>query len=153
MAAAIGRPESPGARLGGEAPPSEPEDGGGGEPRAGGGGGPRRPPAARSDLGGRVLVAVPAVAFAIFIVSQGGLVFALALLALGFFCLHELYAMTREHAARSSSPGFLGLIALVMAALYGGQFQLVLVQVALAPVMFALAGPAAATGRRRSGWR
>jgi phosphatidate cytidylyltransferase len=91
-----------------------------------------------SDLGGRVLAAIPAAAFAIFIVSEGGLVFVLGLVALGVVCLHELFEMLA--AARPVRlAGFLGLIALLLAALYGDQHQVVAVQAALVPVLFGLA--------------
>jgi phosphatidate cytidylyltransferase len=104
----------------------------------------RSPPRrrARSDLPARVLAAIPAVAFAIFIVAEGGLVFALGVTLLGLICLHELFTML-EPARPVKLAGFLGLIALVLAALYGTQFQLVLVEVVLVPVLFglALAGP------------
>jgi phosphatidate cytidylyltransferase len=100
----------------------------------------------RSDLGARVLAALPAIVFAIIIVAQGGLVFALGVTALGFVCMHELYEMTA--AVRPVKlAGFLGLIALVLAAHYGSQFQMVLVTAAFVPAVFALTmtGP-----RRRS---
>jgi phosphatidate cytidylyltransferase len=120
-------------------------------------GGRRPPPTARrtrrrrrrnerSDLGARVLAAVPAIIFAIVIVAQGGLVFAIGVTALGLICMHELYEMTA--AVRPVKlAGFLGLIGLVLAAHYGDQFQIVLVTVALVPVVFGLTvmGP-----RRRS---
>jgi phosphatidate cytidylyltransferase len=118
-------------------------------------GGRRPPPTARrarrrgrrnerSDLGGRVLAAVPAIVFAIVIVAQGGLVFALGVTALGLICMHELYEMTA--AVRPVRlAGFLGLIALVLAAHYGNQFQMVLVTAALVPVVFGLT----VTGPRR----
>ena len=47
----------------------------------------------RSDLGARVLIAIPAAVFAIFIIEQGGLVFALGILALGILALGELSVM------------------------------------------------------------
>ena len=106
----------------------------------------RRPPAAPrgprrgggSDFGARVLAALPAIAFAIFIVAEGGLVFALGALALGVICLGELFTMLQ--AIRPVRlAGFLGLAALVLAALYGDQFQVVLVEAALVPVLFFLA--------------
>ena len=59
----------------------------------------RRPPArprrqsSGSDLGSRIVVAIPAIAFAIAIIYFGGAVFALGVLALGLVCLHELFAM------------------------------------------------------------
>ena len=50
----------------------------------------------RSDLAARVLVAIPAIAFAIFIVTQGGEVFAGGLLVLGVIALGELYGLMRR---------------------------------------------------------
>jgi phosphatidate cytidylyltransferase len=91
----------------------------------------------RSDFGARVAAAVPAVIFAIVIVYYGGLVFALGALALGVICLGELFGMLR--AARPVRlAGFLGLAALVFAALYGDQFQVLLVMAAFIPVLFGL---------------
>ncbi len=91
----------------------------------------------RSDLGARAIVALPAVAFALFIDIEGGLVFALGLFALGCVCMHELYAMyERAHPVRLA--GFLALAGLIAAALYGDQFQILLAAVAAVPVLFAL---------------
>ena len=101
----------------------------------------RRPPGGRrrggSDLGARVLAAIPAAVFAIFIIAQGGLVFALGLLALGFVCLHELFELTAG-VRPVKLAAFLAFTALVLAALYGDQFQVLLIEVAAVPVMFAL---------------
>jgi phosphatidate cytidylyltransferase len=91
----------------------------------------------RSDLNARLLAAVPAIAFALFLVIEGGPVFALGLFALGCICMHELYAMyDRAHPVRLA--GFLALAGLLAAALYGSQFQVLLVAVAALPVLFAL---------------
>jgi phosphatidate cytidylyltransferase len=93
--------------------------------------------AERSDLGARVIVAVPAVAVALFLDIEGGLVFTLGLFALGCVCMHELYGMyERAHPVRLA--GFIGLAGLLAAALYGGQFQILLAAVAIVPVLFAL---------------
>ncbi len=92
---------------------------------------------ARSDLGARLLAAVPAIAFALFIVIEGGLVFALGLFVLGCICMHELYAMYRR-AQPVRLAGFLALAGLLAAALYGSQFQVLLVAVVALPVVFAL---------------
>jgi phosphatidate cytidylyltransferase len=82
-----------------------------------------------------VLAAIPAAIFAIFIVAEGGLIFALGVIALGIICLHELYTLLGEvHPAKLA--GFLAVIALALAALYGDQFQLLLVLVAFVPVLF-----------------
>src|SRR5205814_6870569 len=50
----------------------------------------RRPPPRRrrrSDTGARVIAALPGIAFAAFIVAQGGLVFALGLFVVGMVCM------------------------------------------------------------------
>ncbi len=48
-----------------------------------------------------MLAALPAIAFALFIVIEGGPVFALGVFALGWICLHELFAMyERAHPVR-----------------------------------------------------
>lgn len=98
----------------------------------------RRPPRRqRSDVLARVLAAIPAIAFAIFIVAQGGLVFALGVLALGIVALHELYTLM-DRVRPAKLAGFLALVALVLAALYGDQFQVLLVFAAAVPVTFVL---------------
>jgi phosphatidate cytidylyltransferase len=90
-----------------------------------------------SDLGARVLGALPAIALALFLVIEGGVVFALGLFLLGCVCMHELYAMyARARPARLA--GFLALAGLLAAALYGDQFQVLLVAVAALPLTFAL---------------
>jgi phosphatidate cytidylyltransferase len=90
-----------------------------------------------SDIGARVFVAVPAIAVALFLVIEGGAVFALGLFALGCVCLHELYGMfARAHPVRLG--GFIALAGLLAAALYGDQFQVLLVLVAALPLLFGL---------------
>ncbi len=91
----------------------------------------------RSDLSARVLAALPAIAFALFIVIEGGAIFALGLFVLGCVCMHELYAMY-ERAQPVRLAGFIALAGLLAAALYGGQFQILLVAVAALPLLFAL---------------
>ncbi len=113
----------------------------------------RRPPAApagargstarprrrkqRSELSGRIIVAVPALIVALFIVARGGIVFTLALIGLGWICLDELFRLLdRAHPIKLA--GFVGLVALLLAAQYGDQFQILLVLVALVPLAFGL---------------
>jgi phosphatidate cytidylyltransferase len=91
----------------------------------------------RSDLMGRVLVAVPAALAVILVNAAGGLVWTLALFALGCLCLHELYELVRG-LRPVRLAGFLGLAGLLLAAHYGTQFQIVLAAVAVVPVLFAL---------------
>ncbi|HEX3432837.1 MAG TPA: phosphatidate cytidylyltransferase [Solirubrobacteraceae bacterium] len=90
-----------------------------------------------SDLGARLLAAVPAIAVALFLVIEGGAVFALGLFVLGCVCLHELYGMyARAHPVRLA--GFVALAGLLAAALYGNQYQVLLVLVAALPLLFGL---------------
>jgi phosphatidate cytidylyltransferase len=91
-----------------------------------------------SDLGPRILVAIPAIAFAVFIVVQGGEVFALGLLVLGVIALHELY-MLMGRVQPAALAGFLTLAGLLAAALYGEPKHVVMVLVAAFPVTFLLA--------------
>jgi phosphatidate cytidylyltransferase len=91
-----------------------------------------------SDLGPRILVAIPAIAFAVFIVVQGGEVFALGLLVLGVIALHELYTLMGR-AQPAALAGFLTLAGLLAAALYGEPRHVVMVLVAAFPVTFFLA--------------
>jgi phosphatidate cytidylyltransferase len=91
----------------------------------------------RSDLAARVLAALPAIAFALFIVIEGGAVFALGLFALGAVCMHELYSMyERVHPVRLA--GLIALAGLLAGALYGGPPQVLLAAVASLPVLFGL---------------
>jgi phosphatidate cytidylyltransferase len=91
-----------------------------------------------SDLSARIWVAVPAIAYAIFIVAAGGAVFAVGVVLLGFVCLHELFRMY-EALRPVRLAGFLGLIGLAAAAHFGGQHQVLLATVAFFPGLFLLA--------------
>ncbi|HEX5853046.1 MAG TPA: phosphatidate cytidylyltransferase [Solirubrobacteraceae bacterium] len=91
----------------------------------------------RSDLSSRILAAIPAVAVALFLVIEGGLVFTIGMLVFGGVCMHELYGMyERAHPVRLA--GFVALVGLLAAALYGDQFQVLLVAVAAVPLLFGL---------------
>jgi phosphatidate cytidylyltransferase len=93
----------------------------------------------RSDLGARVLTAIPAIAFAIFIVVQGGWVFAIGILVLGLLALAELSAMF----GRVRPPMLAGMLAVaamvVTAQEFGDTHQVALALVASFPVTFFLA--------------
>jgi phosphatidate cytidylyltransferase len=91
-----------------------------------------------SDLGARLWVAVPAAAYAIFIVVAGGAVFAAGVVLLGFVCLHELFRMY-EALRPVKLAGFLGLAGLGAAAHFGGEHQVLLATVAFFPLLFLLA--------------
>jgi len=90
-----------------------------------------------SDLGARVIAAIPAIAFALFIVLEGGLIWTIGLILLGLVCLHEYYGLV-EDAKPVRLAGLLSLPALLLAAHYGDQFQVVLVAAATLPVVFIL---------------
>src|SRR4051794_22523581 len=88
-----------------------------------------------SDLGARVLAAIPAIAFAIFIVVEGGTIFAIGIALLGVMACAELFKMMR----RPGPPvlaGYLVVIALVLAARFGDREQVLLVFAISVPVVF-----------------
>ncbi len=91
----------------------------------------------RSELGARIIVAIPAVAFAITIIALGGIWFAIGLLALGIFCLGELFDLF-DDVQPVRLAGFVGLTALILAAHFGDDFHVLLVAMALFPVLFAI---------------
>jgi phosphatidate cytidylyltransferase len=99
----------------------------------------------RSDLRARIVVAVPAIAFAIAIVAAGGLPFTIGLILLGLICLHELFEMF-ERARPARLAGFAGLIALMLAAHYGERPQVLLVFMACIPLVFLVAANQAGGG-------
>jgi phosphatidate cytidylyltransferase len=98
----------------------------------------RRPRRGASDLPARLLVALPAIAFAVFIVAMGGWIFAASAFALGAVCLHELFRMY-EGLRPVKLAGFLGLAGLAVAALLGDERQVLLATAAIFPVLFLLA--------------
>jgi len=110
-------------------------------PRAGR---PRRPGSA---TGARVLIALPWIAFTIFIVAAGGIVFTAAVIGLGIVGLHELYRMLAP-VRPIAIAGFLGLAALIATAHFGDQYQMVLV--GALTVLAAFAGVIARPERRHS---
>ncbi len=97
----------------------------------------RRPRRGASDLTSRIIVAIPAIAFAIAIIYFGGAVFALGALALGLVCISELYTML-ERMKPVRIAGFLGISGLVAAAALGDANDVLLALVAFLPVLFGL---------------
>ncbi len=92
----------------------------------------------RSDLGARVVSAVPLVAIAIALVALGGAVFAAGLLVLGVICLRELFSMF-PRARPVVLGGFVALAGLVTAAALGDAATVLLVFVACVPLVFLFA--------------
>jgi phosphatidate cytidylyltransferase len=90
-----------------------------------------------SDLWLRIVAAIPAIVYAIFIIVAGGWIFAAGVVVLGWVCLHELYRMY-EHARPIKLAGFLALAGLAVGALEGGERQVLLALVAFVPLVFLL---------------
>ena len=84
----------------------------------------------------RILVALPWIVFAIAITVVGGIVFALAMLAIGVVCLREFFAMTRAERTLPI-PAYLAVAALIVAAHFGTSFNILLIIAASFPVLFA----------------
>ncbi|MEX1142334.1 MAG: phosphatidate cytidylyltransferase [Thermoleophilaceae bacterium] len=97
-----------------------------------------RPERRGADLGPRIVVALPAIAFAIFIVSQGGLVFALGVIALGIAALRELYTLMRR-ARPVDVAGYAGVAAMVLLATYEQRADVLIALAAVVPLAFLLA--------------
>jgi phosphatidate cytidylyltransferase len=91
----------------------------------------------RSDLVARIIAAVPAIAFAIFIVAAGGPIFMAGAVLLGVACLHELFTLL-DFTAPVRLAGFLGLVGLGCAALFGDRETVLLAFVATIPLVFAI---------------
>lgn len=91
-----------------------------------------------SDLGRRILFAIPAVIFALVIVVSGGVVFAIGLIILGVFALRELYTLLRR-----SKPvdlaGYLTIAAMVLLAMFSEREHVLIALVAAFPLLFLLA--------------
>src|SRR3954451_7158436 len=92
----------------------------------------------RSDLGNRILVAVPALVVALAMVTLGGAVFLAGVAVLGLVCLHELFSMfARARPVRLA--GFAGYLGLLAAASLGDRETILLAFVACIPLVFVLA--------------
>ena len=91
----------------------------------------------RSDLGARIVAAVPAIVLALLIVGFGGWVWVAGLAVLGAFCLHELFGMY-HFTNPSRLAGLVALVALLVAAHTGDQASVLGAFVASVPVVFIL---------------
>lgn len=91
-----------------------------------------------SDLLGRVLVAIPAVAFAVLIIWQGEWVFAAGIAALAVVCVHELTVML-DRARPVRLAAMIGVVGLTVAGTAGDERQVLLALVATVPLTFFLA--------------
>ncbi len=91
-----------------------------------------------SDLGRRILFAIPAVIFALFIVLAGGTVFAIGLILLGVLALRELYTLMRR-ARPVDLAGYLTIAGMVLVALLADRADVLIALVAAFPLIFLLA--------------
>lgn len=91
-----------------------------------------------SDLAPRVVVAIPAIVFALFIVHQGGEVWTIGIFALGVVAMGELFTLMGR-VRPPALAGFLTLAAMLAAALYGEPRHVIMVLAASFPVTFFLA--------------
>jgi phosphatidate cytidylyltransferase len=91
-----------------------------------------------SETTSRVVAAIPWVIFAIAIVAIGEGVFALAMIVLGVLGLREFFRMAAG-ARPIALPAYAALAGMVIAAYYGGSFQILLVFAALFPAVWAFA--------------
>jgi phosphatidate cytidylyltransferase len=98
---------------------------------------PRRGGAARGETVKRILVALPWIAFAIAITVAGGLVFMLAMIAIGILCLREYDALMAD-LRPIQWAAYLAVPALVIAAHFGTAFNILLVLAAVFPLLLAL---------------
>ena len=88
-----------------------------------------------SDTGRRVGAAIPAIVFAVFIVAQGGLIFALGIFVLGVVALTELFKMMAR-VRPVNLAAVIGLGGMIAAALYGEPRHVLLAMAASFPVLF-----------------
>ncbi|MBW3607853.1 MAG: phosphatidate cytidylyltransferase [Actinobacteria bacterium] len=91
----------------------------------------------RSELVGRLLVAIPAVVYAIVIIALGEWWFALGILPLAIIAAGELFDLYAD-AQPVRLAGFIGVIALILAAYFGDGFHVLLTLLAFFPVLFAV---------------
>ena len=94
-----------------------------------------RPERRRSDLLARILVAVPAAVVTVVFIDIGGLAFAVFVIAIGLVCMHELYRMLARWRP-VAVVGFAAMVAMGLAARYGGQRGVMAAAVCTVPVLF-----------------
>jgi phosphatidate cytidylyltransferase len=95
----------------------------------------RRGGRASGETARRVIVAIPWIAIAIAITVAGGLVFAIAMIAIGILCLREYLTMTAP-ARPIQRAAYLAVPALILAAYFGSSYSVLLILAASFPVLF-----------------
>lgn len=99
--------------------------------------GGRRAHRPRSNLAGRLIVAIPAALVAIFAIVYGPEALAAFVLVVGGIALYEFYALT-DYVKPGHLAGFLTLIALIAVGLWSDHFVLVAVIAVAFPITFLL---------------
>ena len=103
---------------------------------------PRQPRRRRGGLRGetakRVLIALPWIVFAIAITVAGGIVFALAMIAIGVVALREFAAIAARYRPLIL-PAYAAVAALIVAAHFGTAFNVLYILAASVPLVFAFA--------------
>lgn len=102
---------------------------------------PPREPRRRGSSGEtakRVLVALPWIVFAIAITVAGGIVFALAMIAIGVLALREFAAVASRYRPLVI-PAYVAVVGLIAAAHLGSSFNVLYVLAATLPLLFAFA--------------
>ncbi|HVF78703.1 MAG TPA: phosphatidate cytidylyltransferase [Solirubrobacteraceae bacterium] len=84
-----------------------------------------------------MIVAIPAVAYAIAIIALGDIWFALGILPLAIIAIGELFDLYDDHEPVRLA-GFIGVTALILAAFLGEGFHVLLTFLAFFPVLFAI---------------
>jgi phosphatidate cytidylyltransferase len=95
----------------------------------------------RGETAKRVLVALPWIAFTIAIAVAGGIVFTVAMIAVGAVCLREYFAMT-EDSRPIEIPAYAAVAALILAAHFGSAFNVLMILAASFPLLFAFGADA-----------
>jgi phosphatidate cytidylyltransferase len=105
---------------------------------------PKRPPrparkrrggAARGETAKRILFVIPWIIVTIAITVAGGIVFALAMIAVGALCLREFFGLT-EQLRPVQRAGYAAVPALILAAHFGTAFNVLLILAAVFAVLF-----------------
>ncbi len=91
----------------------------------------------RSEMAARLIVAVPAIAYALAIIVAGEYWFALGILPLAIIALGEFFDLYDDHEPVRLA-GFIGVTALILAAYLGDGFHVLLTFLAFFPVLFAI---------------
>jgi phosphatidate cytidylyltransferase len=89
----------------------------------------------------RILIAIPAIIFAIAITVAGDWVFTLAMIAIGILCLREYLEMTST-ARPLAIPAYVAVAGMVIAAHVGTSYSVLLVFAASFPLLFAFGADA-----------